>query len=108
MDGRGVLDARAQSARWAPHETTTGGARPEDTSPEIWHRLTNTWESMTPAQRVALAAAMSAAIETSTRAGIRIDEPDADETRVRFLVAQRRYGTEVADAAFGADGRWPK
>ena len=62
---------------------------------------------MTPAQRGALAAAMSTAIETVARAGILADEPDADEARVRYLLTQRRYGTELAEAAFGPHGRWP-
>lgn len=108
MAGRGVLDVSAHSARSAPHENTIAGARPEDTSAEAWHRLTTKWESMTPAQRVALASAMSAAIETAARGGILADEPDADETRVRFLLTQRRYGTEIAEATFGANGRWPQ
>ena len=95
-------------ARKAPHERSTGAARPSDTSPEVWDQLTAKWASMTPAQRATLAAAMSTAIETAARAGILAGEPDADDTRVRFLVAQRRYGTEVAEAAFGANGRWPQ
>ena len=61
---------------------------------------------MTPAQRGALASAMSAAIETAARAGILADEPDADASRIRYLLTQRRYGTELAEAAFGANGRW--
>ncbi len=63
---------------------------------------------MTPAQRAALAATMSAAIETAARAGILASEPDADKTRVRYAATQRRYGTEAAEAAFGAGGRWPR
>lgn len=94
--------------RRAPHERSAVGARPDDTSPEAWDRLTVQWKSMTPAQRAGLAAAMSTAIETAARAGILASEPDADDARVRLLLAQRRYGTEVAEAAFGADGRWPQ
>lgn len=108
MDDRVALGTHAVSPRKAPHETSTGAARPNDTSVEAWDRLTTQWESMTPVQRAALAAAMSTAIETAARAGILAGEPDADDTRVRFLVAQRRYGTEVAEAAFGANGRWPQ
>ena len=108
MDGCSSRDARAESERRAPHESTIARARPEDTSREVWRRLTSKWESMTPAERVALAASMSTAIETSVRAGIKASEPSADEMRVRYLVTQRRYGAEVAEAAFGAGGRWPQ
>ena len=49
---------------------------------------------------------MSAAIEAAARGGILAEEPDADEPRIRYLLAQRRYGAEIAEAAFGANGRW--
>lgn len=106
MDGSVANGVGEASARRAPHENTIAGARPEDTSAEAWHRLTTRWESMTPAQRVALASAMSAAIETAARGGLLAEEPDANESRIRYLLAQRRYGTEIAEAAFGANGRW--
>lgn len=106
MDGRVAEDVISAPARRAPHESALAGARPEDTSMEAWRRLTTRWESMTPAQRVALASAMSAAIETAARGGVVAEEPDADEGRIRYLLAQRRYGTEIAEAAFGANGRW--
>ena len=108
MDGRVARGSHAVPTQRAPHETRTGGARPNDTSADAWDRLAIKWASMSPAQRAALAAAMSTAIETAARAGVRASEPDADDARVRFLVAQRRYGTEVAEAAFGIDGRWPQ
>ncbi|WP_420445710.1 hypothetical protein [Candidatus Poriferisodalis sp.] len=94
--------------RLAPHEADPEAIRPADTSPEAWNRLTQTWSSMTPLQRANLAASMSSAIESAARAGIRSDEPDAREGRIRYLLAQRRYGTEIATAAFGPDGRWPQ
>lgn len=108
MDGRVASGTQAVPTRRAPHESSAVGARPDDTSPEAWDRLTTQWKSMTTTQRADLAAAMSTAIETAARAGIRTSEPDADDARIRFLLAQRRYGTEVAEAAFGTDGRWPQ
>ena len=99
MNGRVAQDVSSAPARRAPHESALAGARPEDTTAEAWHRLTTRWESMTSAQRVALASAMSAAIETAARGGILAEEPDADEGRIRYLLAQRRYGAEIAEAA---------
>ena len=106
MDGRVAQDVSSAPARRAPHASAIAGARPEDTSIEAWRRLNTRWKSMTPAQRVALASAMSAAIETAARGGILAQEPDADEPRIRYLLAQRRYGAEIAEDAFGANGRW--
>ena len=108
MSDTGVGAVGVQSARMAPHECGADAARPADTSPEAWHRLTEVWSSMTPAQRASLAASMSMAVATAARAGIQADEPHASVSRIRFLLAERRYGTELATAAFGADGRWPQ
>ena len=83
-------------------------ARPSDTTPEVWDRLTQQWSSMSPAERAELAASMSAALADAARAGILADEPGADEGRVRYLLTQRRYGTDLAEAAFGPHGRWPQ
>lgn len=48
---------------------------------------------------------MSVALADAARAGILADESGADEGRVRYLLTQRRYGTDLAEAAFGPHGR---
>jgi len=108
MDGRVAQDVSSAPARTAPHEGAVAQARPEDTSVELPRRPPAEWKTMTPLERVTLAAEMSMAMAASARAVILAEEPDANESRVRYLLAQRRYGTEIANAAFGVNGRWPQ
>ena len=109
--GRTPAETAQAAAILAHHLQPDHGAhvaRPSDTTPEVWDRLTERWSSMSPAERAELAVSMSAALVDAARAGILADEPDADEGRVRYLLTQRRYGTDLAEAAFGPDGRWPQ
>ena len=58
---------------------------------------------MSPIERAQLANAASIDCERLARAGIAAMGPDADEARIRYLLVQRRYGTALADAAFGTE-----
>ena len=61
---------------------------------------------MTPLERAELANQMSIDVAAFAVAGIRAQFPDATEARVRYELCRRRYGSALADAAFGptADG----
>ena len=65
-------------------------------------------ESLARIDRASAGRPGATAVATAARAGIQADEPHASLSRIRFLLAERRYGTELATAAFGADGRWPQ
>lgn len=77
---------------------------PLDTSPDAAIRQLDAWRQMTPQERAALANQMSIDVTEFALAGIRAQLPDATESKVRHELARRRYGREVADAAFGPIG----
>ncbi len=80
-----------------------GSARPADTSEEAWRVATERLSSLSPVERAALANRLSIDVERLARAGILALEPEASEARIRYLLAERRYGTALAQAAFGSD-----
>lgn len=77
---------------------------PLDTSPEAAIRQLDAWRRMTPQDRSALANQMSIDVTEFALAGIRTQLPGASEERVRHELARRRFGRELADAAFGPIG----
>jgi hypothetical protein len=74
---------------------------PLDTSPEAAIRQLKEWRRMTPQERAALANQMSIDVTGFAVAGIRAQLPGASEERVRHELARRRFGRDLADAAFG-------
>ncbi|MBS1849183.1 MAG: hypothetical protein JST73_12980 [Actinobacteria bacterium] len=77
----------------------------DDTTDEIRAIVTRRLRAMTPAERFAKCIEMTEAVEAFTVAGIKAENPligDAD--LVRELV-RRRYGSALADAAYGATSR---
>ena len=75
-------------------------AVPLDTDPEIFEMMVECWRTMTLADRVALVTQLNADVERFARAGINAQFPDATEVEVNYQLARRRYGSELADAAY--------
>jgi hypothetical protein len=59
---------------------------------------------MTPEQRAALADRLSTDVILFARAAIAAQLPDADQRTRRHELARRRFGSTLADAAFGRTG----
>jgi hypothetical protein len=73
---------------------------PIDTSPEVYEMLIDRWRTMTTAARVELVEQLNADVERMAIAGILADDPSLSELQVRVELARRRYGDELADAAY--------
>ncbi len=73
-------------------------AMPMDTSAEVWAVAHERLGVLGPAERVHLANTMSIDCERLARAGIAVSEPSASPSRVRYLLAARRYGSDFAEA----------
>jgi hypothetical protein len=78
----------------------TSPAVPTDTSPEIFDLLVDGWRRLSIADRVALVDQINADVEMLARVGIRARHPDASEREICRELARRRYGNELADAAY--------
>ena len=83
---------------------TSQGGRPHDTSPEAWAALQARLDALQPGEKAQLANAMSIDCERLARAGIAVNEPDASDARIRYLLAVRRYGRPFADTTLGPTG----
>ncbi len=73
---------------------------PADTEPEIFDMLVERWRSMTIAERVALFEQLNADVEALAVAGIRALRPGLADAETRFELACRRYGSDLARAAY--------
>lgn len=69
---------------------------PVDTEDDVTERQIEIWRSMTPTQRADLARRLSIDVARMAVAGIRAQHPDATEDEVRYELARRRYGEEIA------------
>jgi len=74
------------------------GPRPSsaDTPPEVQALLAERWRRMSPAEKARLVDAWSRDLDTLARAGIRTQFPGATPDEVRFHLAVRKYGLELA------------
>ncbi len=68
----------------------------QDTSPAQLRRYHELLRSLTPAQRLAKASALSLAVRALAEAGIRQRHPGASPEEVRARLAVRLYGREAA------------
>lgn len=68
----------------------------QDTSPRRRDRYLELLRALTPAQRLARAADLSATVRLLAEAGIRQRHPAADEQEVRVRLVVRLYGREFA------------
>ena len=57
---------------------------------------------MTMTERVTAIEALHRDCDALAVAGIRHTEPDANPGRLRYLLATRRYGRELADEVYGS------
>ena len=74
-----------------------------DTSAEVWAVVQERLCALRPAEKVQLANVMSIDCERLARAGIAASEPSASDSRVRYLLAVRRYGSEFAETMLAND-----
>jgi hypothetical protein len=79
--------------------------RPADTSAEVFDRQIEIWRSMTIAERVALVDDLNHGVELLARSDILAKNPGLTELEIAFELARRRYGDELAVAAYA--GRLP-
>jgi len=76
---------------------------PADTDPEVYRLQIDRWRSMSPVERARLAERLSADVTTIAIAGILRDRPDATHREVRRELVRRRFGEELAAAAYGTE-----
>ncbi len=74
---------------------------PADTDPELFRRQIDRWRSMSPMERACLADQLSADVTAVATAGILRDHPGATDRLVRRELVRRRYGEDLAIAAYG-------
>jgi hypothetical protein len=70
---------------------------PGDTSAEIQRMLDERWRAASPAEKAAQVDAMFRDCTTMALTGISMQHPDATPEEVRYQLALRRYGRELAD-----------
>lgn len=59
---------------------------------------------MSDAEKLLAFRDLCASVDSLARVGIRLDHPNATDTEVLRHLAARRFGPELAEAAFGAAG----
>jgi len=74
--------------------------RPADTSPEVFERLLEFWRAATIAERSQRVDELNRGVEALARGDILSKRPDLTEIEVAFELARRRYGDELAHAAY--------
>ena len=73
---------------------------PLDTDPGVYEAQVARWRSMALLDRVALIDQICADVEMLAIAGIRAERPALSEVEIRYELARRRYGSQLADEAF--------
>lgn len=73
------------------------------TDTDVWavEAQVERWRAMTPTEKLTLVADLCRDVEALARLGIERDHPGAGETEVLWHLAARRFGEDVAIAAFG-------
>lgn len=75
-------------------------ARPADTTHEADALMAAHWAQASFAERLATFDSLCADVERLARADIVSKHPEFDEIHILHELARRRYGTELADAAY--------
>jgi hypothetical protein len=78
----------------------SGAHRPADTAPAVAAEVGRRVASMSVGARAELTGQLCHDVELLARAGILAQHPEFDDLQVRHELARRRFGTELADAAF--------
>jgi len=73
---------------------------PIDTDPEAFRILVECWRAMTTAERVELVDQINADVELLAVTAILAGKPDLSDVEVRHELARRRFGPNLADAAY--------
>lgn len=76
-----------------------------DTTPEAEERYYALLAERGPIERLAISVRLTRAVRELAESSIRSTYPQATDERVRWLLAERLYGTEVAERLFGRDSR---
>jgi len=76
-------------------------AVPADTSAEVFALQVEAWRRLSIVERVEIVRKLNANVERLAVAGIRMVDPDIDDDALRHELTRRRYGSELADAAYG-------
>lgn len=71
-----------------------------DTTTEARDSQVAVWRRMSDREKLLMVDGLCRAVDDLARVGIRLDHPDATEADVLWHLAARRYGSDVADAAF--------
>jgi hypothetical protein len=74
---------------------------PADTDPRTYAILIERWRSMDISERVGLINQLCFDVEQLARADIIAQHPRFTETGICHELARRRFGLELADAAYG-------
>ena len=72
-----------------------------DTSPEVERMMLELRRAQTPGQRISNALEMSELVRSLELGVLRAEDPEAGEEELRYRLAVKRYGRELADRAFG-------
>lgn len=75
-----------------------------DTTPAARSQQIALWRSMTETEKLLAVRDLCASVDSLARVGILLDHPTATETEVLRQLAARRFGSELAEAAFGSSG----
>jgi hypothetical protein len=76
-----------------------------DTTPEAEERYYALLAERGPIERLAISLRLTRSVRELAESAIRELYPHATEERVRWLLTERLYGTEVAERLFGKDAR---
>jgi hypothetical protein len=74
---------------------------PADTTPEAYRLLVEGWRSMSVADKASLVDQMCRDVEVLAIAGICAANPGASEADIRYELARRRFGRQLANESFG-------
>ena len=74
----------------------------EDTSAAVHSMVVSSLRAMSPSERFDKCVEMTSAVEALMIAGIRIARPRIDDSDIPRELVRRRYGSELAVAAYGA------
>lgn len=75
-----------------------------DTTPEATDALVDAWRAMSPVERALIADQLSVDVTALAKAGIRAQNPGISDVDLLHELARRRYGSALADAAYGRSG----
>lgn len=73
-----------------------------DTTPEVEELVLRLRRAQTPGQRMTNALEMCELVRSLETGLLRKQHPEASEDEIRFLLAEKRYGRDVARRVFGA------